>query len=115
MKNKLFFLMIICFLLCAQDIKAENKDEIEIFRNIKCLTCNGQSIEESHSDFSKKLRDKISLRLKQGYIKEEIYREIQKDYGDDIFFTSPDNKNLAIIIASFVFIFFIGFVIYIKR
>ncbi len=115
MKNKILFLIVMFFWLCAQDIRAESKDEIEIFRNIKCLTCNGQSIEESHSDFSKKLRDKIKLRLKERHIKEEIYKEIQREYGKDIFFTSPDNRNLAVIITSFIFIFCIGFFVYIKH
>lgn len=103
------------FLFCAQDIGAENNDATEIFRNLRCLTCNGQSIEESNSDFSRKLRAEIDSNLRLGYTKEDIYKKIKKEYGNEIFFTSPDNKNPLIVATLFTFIFCIVFLIYKKQ
>ena len=118
MKNRCLLFVLFYLLFCIQNYsfgEENDKDSIEIFRNIKCLTCNGQSIEESNSDFSKELRTKIKTKIEQGHNKVEIYKEIQKEYGNKIFFTSPDNKNWLVVLVVFVFIFCAVVWIYFKR
>lgn len=116
MKYKAWYFVLLCFIFPVQSFCEEsNSGAIEIFRNLKCLTCNGQSIEESNSDFSKNLKEKIEERIKQGYKKKEIYKEIEMAYGKDIFFTSPYDEGFLIKAIAFIFILCTGFFIYFKK
>ena len=51
MKNKLFFLTFVFFFttLSAQE---KSIDQNQIFKNLRCLVCQGQTVHDSNSDFA---------------------------------------------------------------
>ena len=50
MKIKIFF-YIFCFLITYFKVKNQNK-LLEVYKNLRCLVCQGQSIADSNSDFA---------------------------------------------------------------
>ena len=114
MKNSFLFCILFLFALSSFAV-VPRKEATEMFRNIKCLTCSGQSIEDSNSEFSQNLRERIAQRLNEGAGKEEIYNEIQREYGSEIFFTSPKRERNLIIVFAFVVIAFVLFFVYRKN
>lgn len=79
-----------------QDKKLEQEAQ-DIFKDIKCLVCNGQSIADSNSDFSYNLRNKIRAKLKQGMNKKEIEKDLISVYGEEItFITQVDKKTIVL-------------------
>ena len=92
-----------------------NREALEIFRNTRCVTCGGQSIEDSNSAFAKDLKSRIQKKIRGGDSKQAIYDALREEYGEKIFFTPPDSSKNLIILAAIIFIFFISFVVYLKR
>ena len=104
------------FILCLFSLGAYADNElIEVFRNIRCLECGGQSIEDSNSVFAKHLRSQIRNEFKQGVTKSKIYENLEKEYGKGIFFTAPGKKQTSFIVALFAFMSLILFFIYKRR
>lgn len=66
--------------------------ERDIFKSIKCLACEGQSILGSGSEFAKSMRQAVHEHVESGKTDEEIYSIIRKGYGDEIFFDPPYEK-----------------------
>ena len=63
-----------------QEIRARN-----ISKNIRCLVCQNQSIDESNAPLAKDLRILIRDKIKSGKKDEEIYNFLRDRYGDFIF------------------------------
>ncbi len=69
-------------------------DEIErraktIGRQLRCVACQNQSIEESPSTAAEDMRFIILERLKEGRTDEEIIQELHESYGDFILLKPP--------------------------
>lgn len=109
MKAKTIFLLL--FFVCNTNfVYADNSREIlEIFRNTRCITCEGQSIEDSNSAFAKDLKRKIQKKIREGNSKQAIYDDLREEYGEKIFFTPPDSGKKLIILAAIIFVLFIFF------
>ena len=69
MKN-LFFLFVFCLAISLQPAFASQEREVEIYKNIRCLVCQGQSLNDSNSDFANDLKKIIKAcgNLKIKYI-----------------------------------------------
>ena len=67
--------IIIIFLFLFLPLKVSGTDwEInEIFKNLRCLVCQGQSIADSNSDFASTIKLVVQDQIKEGKTKEEIY------------------------------------------
>ena len=52
-----------------QELKARN-----ISKNIRCLVCQNQSIDESTASLAKDLRILIRKKIKEGYTEDEVYK-----------------------------------------
>ena len=63
-----------------QETRARN-----ISKNIRCLVCQNQSIDESNAPLAKDLRILIRDKIKNGKEDEEIYNFLKERYGDFIF------------------------------
>ena len=57
----------------------------KISKNIRCVVCQNQSIDESNSPIAKDLRILIRDKIKNGKEDEEIYNFLRERYGDFIF------------------------------
>jgi cytochrome c-type biogenesis protein CcmH len=111
MKNKLFILILIGLFFSINNSysKEDHLDELKkISKNIRCLICQGQSIDDSNSDFAINIKYVILKKLNEGSSEDEIYDFLKSKYGDWIVY-KPEFKlyNLLLWLIPY-FIFFIG-------
>ena len=86
-----------------QELRARN-----ISKNIRCMVCQNQSIDESNAPLAKDLRILIRDKIKEGYTEKQIYNFLTDRYGDFILLKPPFNsRNLMLWILPFIF-FIIG-------
>ena len=86
-----------------QELRARN-----ISKNIRCMVCQNQSIDESSASLAKDLRILIRNKIKEGYSNEEIYKFLTDRYGDFILLKPPIKlSTLALWFLPFVF-FIVG-------
>ena len=96
--TKIFVLIIVIFLnqffsmasygVDPNEILQDQKQELRarnISKNIRCLVCQNQSIDESNAPLAKDLRILIRDKIKNGKEDEEIYNFLRERYGDFIF------------------------------
>ncbi len=83
-----------------QEFRARN-----ISKNIRCMICQNQSIDESSAPLAKDLRILIRNKIKDGKKDEEIYKFLTDRYGDFILLNPPLKLN-TLVLWIFPFIFF---------
>ena len=83
-----------------QEFRARN-----ISKNIRCMVCQNQSIDESNAPLAKDLRILIRNKIKDGKKDEEIYKFLTHRYGDFILLKPPFKLNtLALWLLPFIFV-----------
>jgi cytochrome c-type biogenesis protein CcmH len=132
MKNKIFnffskfilFLIIIIlqtssnntFSLEPEEILENTKLETRarsISKNIRCMVCQNQSIDESSAPLAKDLRILIRNKVVEGYSDGEIYKYLSSRYGDFILLNPPLKLiTLGLWCLPLLFIFFGIYIIY---
>ena len=65
----------------------------KISKNIRCLVCQNQSIDESNSSLAKDLRVLIRNQITNGKKDAEIYKFLRERYGDFILLKTPITKE----------------------
>ena len=85
----------------------------EISKNIRCMVCQNQSIDESNASLAKDLRILIRNKIKEGKNDTEIYKFLTDRYGDFILL-KPALKfeTIALWFLPFIFLLMGIFVIY---
>ena len=58
-------------------------------QQIRCVTCAGQTINDSHAPLAEALRRTVREQLQQGAADAEILAYIRERYGDDVLQTPP--------------------------
>jgi len=84
-----------------QEMRARN-----ISKNIRCLVCQNQSIDDSSAPLAKDLRTLIRIKVQEKDTDEEIYKFLTDRYGDFILL-KPPFKISTFLLWSLPFIFFI--------
>tara|TARA_B100000586_G_scaffold146244_1_gene106094 strand:- start:373 stop:711 length:339 start_codon:yes stop_codon:yes gene_type:complete len=83
-----------------QELRARN-----ISKNIRCMICQNQSIDESSAPLAKDLRILIRNKIRGGKKDKEIYKFLTDRYGDFILLKPPLRLNtLALWILPFIFL-----------
>ena len=83
-----------------QELRARNMS-----KNIRCMICQNQSIDESNAPLAKDLRVLIRNKIKEGNNNEEIYKFLTDRYGDFILLKPPIKlSTLALWMLPFVFL-----------
>ena len=83
-----------------QELRARN-----ISKNIRCMVCQNQSIDESNAPLARDLRILIRNKIKDGKKDEEIYKFLTDRYGDFILLKPPFKlSTLALWILPFIFL-----------
>ena len=83
-----------------QELRARN-----ISKNIRCMVCQNQSIDESSAPLAKDLRILIRNKIKDGKRDKEIYKFLTDRYGDFILLKPPLKlSTLALWILPFIFL-----------
>jgi len=84
-----------------QELRARN-----ITKNIRCMVCQNQSIDDSAAPLAKDLRILIRKKVKEKYTDKEIYKFLTDRYGDFILL-KPPFKTSTYALWSLPFILFI--------
>ena len=61
----------------------------EIGKELSCLVCQNEDIQNSNADIAKDLRKIVRIKLEKGESKEEIMDFIHSKYGDFVLFSPP--------------------------
>ena len=81
----------------------------DYYKTIRCLVCEGQSIQESDTEFAINLKEQIQKKYNSGMAVNEIDAELVKIYGEEISFNPQKNHYLLwgtpLIILFIIFIF----------
>ena len=117
MKNK-FLIILLFFLnseLYANDISSL---DTKIFKNLRCLVCQGQTIAESNSDFAQTIKVVVREKIRQGNNEKEIYDFLSEKYGEWIVYKPKFNYiNSLLWFSPYIVLVFGGLLIfkYLKR
>ena len=97
----------LCF---AKDIGLEQ----EIYKNLRCLVCQGQSVADSNSDFAQTLKLVVKDKIKEGKSKQEIYDFLASKYGEWIIYKPKFNRyNFLLWFLPYLVLVFGGIIIFI--
>ena len=123
MTKKIFIIISVCLIqFFSNNLLAVEPDEIlknqeqelrarNISKNIRCMVCQNQSIDDSSSLLAKDLRILIRNKIKEGNKDEEIYKFLTDRYGDFILLNPAIKLNtIALWFLPLIFLFF-GFLI----
>ena len=69
----------------------------KISKNIRCMVCQNQSIDESDAPLAKDLRVLIRNKIEKGEKDEEIYKFLTDRYGDFILLKPPLKLNTILL------------------
>ena len=76
-----------------------------ISKNIRCMVCQNQSIDESNAPLARDLRILIRTKIKEGSADKEIYNFLTDRYGEFILLKPPFNsKTLMLWLLPFIFL-----------
>ena len=103
-----------CYSVEPDEILQNQKQELRarnISKNIRCMVCQNQSIDESNAPLAKDLRILIRNKIKDGKKDKEIYKFLTDRYGDFILLQPPLKlSTLALWFLPFIFLI-IGIII----
>ena len=112
MKTNIYIIILLIF---SFNLNAkENIDlDTKIFKNLRCIVCQGQSIAESNSDFAQTIKIVVRDRIKQGNNEQEIYNFLTDKYGEWIVYKPKFSLlNSILWIFPYFILIFGGLVIY---
>ena len=90
---KLFFIF---FFILFTNISLANVNQLsEYYKTIRCLVCEGQSIQESDTEFAINLKEQIQKKYESGMNLKQINQELISIYGEEISF-NPSNDHLIL-------------------
>ena len=126
MKSKIFIIIIsICLIqfltnnsytVEPDEVLKDPKQELRarnISKNIRCMVCQNQSIDESIAPLAKDLRILIRNKIKDGKQDKEIYKFLTDRYGDFILLKPPFKlSTLALWFLPFIFLVIGIFVVF---
>ena len=108
MNLKIFF-SIIYFLFLGPLYSNEEKIKLlEIYKNLRCLVCQGQSIADSNSDFAATIKLVVQDQVNEGKTKNEIYTFLISKYGEWIVYQPTFSKSNLLLWIMPYFIFIVG-------
>ena len=115
MKIKTIFFLVLLNLNITL-AEASEMDQGKIYKNLRCLICQGQSIADSNSEFAQTLKLVVKDQIEKGKTEKEIYQFLIDKYGEWIVYNPPLNKYNFILwsLPYLVFVlggFFIFFII----
>ena len=114
MRN-IFLIILFVFFIPAQLAIASAEREINIYKNIRCLVCQGQSLNDSNSDFAIDLKKLIKKKIIKKQTDQEIYKYLTERYGDWILLNPPLKKNTILLWVIPTLFAILGAIFLIKR
>ena len=107
MKNiKIFILIFTIFNFSYSNLFTEENLSNKIYKNLRCLVCQGQSIADSNSDFAQTIKSVVSDKINEGMDENQIYNFLSDKYGDWILY-KPPLKDSSLLLWSLPYIIFV--------
>ena len=119
--KKIFIIIFFGLLILPKIILAQTNVEEKVKKltlQLRCMTCQNQSIYESETNFSKDIIKIVENKFLEGKNEDEIKNFLVSRYGEYILFKPKfDNKNLILWLFPFVLflVFFVFFIIRLKK
>ena len=111
----IFFTLILSILhVYALTGKDENRAQ-NIFKDTRCLVCEGQNIHESNSEMAEDLKILIYEMIRDGNSDKEIKSFLSSKYGDWILMTPPVNRLTFFLWFSPIILILFGIVFFYRR
>ena len=112
MKNfKQLFISLIFFGILFSNLFANENLQNKIYKNLRCIVCQGQSIADSNSDFANTIKSVVNDKVNEGMNEKQIYNFLSQKYGDWILYNPPLKGNSYLLwILPYVF-FIIGAIV----
>ena len=86
----------IFFLFTFTNIAVASENQLnDFYKTIRCLVCDGQSIEESDTEFALNLKEQIKKKFDNGIPLKNINEELISIYGEEISFT-PSKSHILL-------------------
>ena len=110
MSKSIYKLIIPILVIHISTISFAGVNELnDYYKTIRCLVCEGQSIQESDTEFAINLKEQIQKKYNSGMPIKEINKELIKIYGEEISFDPPKNHillwGMPLIVLIIIFIF----------
>ena len=119
--NKIFFLLQIIILTATtasnnsyavdpEEFLKDPKQELRarnISKNVRCLVCQNQSIDESSAPLARDMRMIVRNKITEGLTDKEVYKFLTDRYGDFILLNPPFKTSTLILWASPFVLFFV--------
>ena len=116
---KILKIFLIIFLSIGfSHLKSDEKSselKIKIFKNIRCLICQGQSVYDSESEFALSIKLIVSKKLNEGRSEKQIYQFLKEKYGEWILYDPQLNKKTYILWLLPILLFLLGGGVIIKK
>ena len=93
MRIKIFIFVFNVFFLTSSYSNENQTKLLEIYKNLRCLVCQGQSIADSNSDFAATIKLVVQDQFNEGKTEDEIYEFLTGKYGEWIVYQPTFNKN----------------------
>ena len=117
--SQYIFHILIAYSLLLSSVYALNVDQEErannLFKETRCLVCEGQNIYESNSDSAEDMKKLISEMIIDGNSDNEIKSFLVSRYGDWIIMTPPINQSTYFLWFSPIVILLIGIVFILRK
>ena len=94
-----------------KNFELENK----IFKNLRCLICQGQSIYDSQSDFAESMKLVIKKKLEEGMSEEDIYNFLKEQYGEWVLYDPEFNNKTYFLWTLPIILFLLGGAIILRK
>ena len=119
-------ILIVMFLLCSQ-VQAVEPDEILadqklenvarlIGKELRCLVCQNEDIENSNADMARDLRILVRKMLSEGKTKDEIISYIHSRYGDFVLFNPPVRYDTSLLwLLPIIFLILLSYTFFRKK
>ena len=117
MKKIKFLIVIFFYFFSFSSFSSEKKTDLEnkIFKNLRCIICQGQSIYDSQSDFAESMKLVVKQKLDSGMSEQEIYHFLKNQYGEWISYDPEFNTKTYFLWGLPILIFFVGGAIILKK
>ena len=112
------FLLIIFIYFFSFAFFADEKNtalENKIFKNLRCIICQGQSIYDSQSDFAESMKLVVKQKLDLGMSEQDIYNFLKDQYGEWILYDPEFNTKTYFLWSIPILIFLLGGAIILRK
>ena len=89
--------------------KTDTSREYNLFKEIRCLVCQGQTIHESNSELAEDIKLLIREKIVEGESDDEIKQFLVEKYGEWVLMTPRFNQYTYLLWGTPLIIFILGF------